>query len=67
MGYFTPGGRFKTEINRLCPFADAAVVRAAQWDTHQAKNGINKALSGSHGQPKYAFNHQNGGGGDGKV
>lgn len=34
---FTPGGRFKTDIHRLCPFADAAVVRAAQWNAHQGK------------------------------
>ncbi|OUH78863.1 Uncharacterised protein [Klebsiella pneumoniae] len=62
---FTPGGRFKADIHLLCPFADAAVVRAAQWDTHQGKNGINKALCGSQGQPEYAFNDQNGG--DSKV
>lgn len=26
---FTPGGRFETDINRLCPPADTAVIRAA--------------------------------------
>ena len=57
---FTLGGRFKTDINRFCPLADTGVIRAAQ-----RKNGINKALCGSQGQPEYAFNHQNGG--DGKV
>ncbi len=26
---FHPGGRFETDINRLCPPADTAVIRAA--------------------------------------
>ena len=26
---FTPGGRFETDINLLCPPADTAVIRAA--------------------------------------
>ncbi len=25
---FTPGGRFETDINRLCPPADTAVIRS---------------------------------------
>ncbi len=62
---FAPGGRFETDINRLCPPADAGVIRAAQRYIHQGKNGINEALSSPKGQPEYAFNHQDSG--DGKV
>jgi hypothetical protein len=29
---FTPGGRFETDVNRLCPLADTGVIRAAQRD-----------------------------------
>lgn len=62
---FTPGGRFKTEIDRLCPPADTAVIRTEQRNAHQGKNGINEALCSRQGQSEYAFNHQNGS--DGKV
>jgi hypothetical protein len=40
------------------------VIRAAQRNIHQCKNGINKPCA-AQGQPEYAFNDQNGG--DGKV
>ena len=41
------------------------VIRAAQRNIHQCKNGINKTLRSAQGQPEHAFNDQNGG--DGKV
>ncbi len=62
---FTPGERFETDVNRLCPPADTAVIRAAQRNIHQCKNGINKALRSAQGQPEYAFNDQHSR--DGKV
>lgn len=62
---FTPGGSFETDIDRFRPFADTAVIRAAQLNIHQGKNGIYKTLRGSQGEPEYPFNHQNGG--DGQV
>lgn len=37
MNNFTPGGRFKADINRLCPIADAGVIRGAQRNPHQGK------------------------------
>ena len=62
---FTPGERFETDINRLCALADTGVIRAAQRNIHQCKNGINKALRSAQGQPEYAFNDQHSR--DGKV
>lgn len=62
---FTPGDRFKTDIDRLCPPADTGVIRTAQRNAHQGENGINEALYGQQGQPEQAFNHQNVS--DGKV
>ncbi|OCU13693.1 hypothetical protein A6D87_28595 [Klebsiella quasipneumoniae] len=53
---FTPGERFETDINRLCAPADTGVIRAAQRNIHQCKNGINKTLRSAQGQPEYAFN-----------
>lgn len=53
------------DINRLRPFADAGVIRAAQRNPHQGKDRINKTLCGPQSEPEYAFNHQDGG--DGKV
>lgn len=44
---------------------DPAVIRAAQRNIHQCKNGINKALRSAQGQPEYAFNDQHSR--DGKV
>jgi hypothetical protein len=41
---FTSGERFETDINRLCALADTGVIRAAQRNIHQCKNGINKTL-----------------------
>lgn len=41
------------------------VIRAAQRNIHQCKNGINKALRSAQGQPEYAFNDQHSR--DGKV
>jgi hypothetical protein len=64
---FTPGGRFETDINRLCPLTDTGVIRAAQRNVHQGKNGINKTLRSAQGQPEYAFNHQNGGDGEIRI
>ena len=64
---FTPGGRFETDINRLCPLTDTGVIRAAQRNVHQGKNGINKTLRSPQGQPEYAFNHQNGGDGEIRI
>ena len=32
MRNFTPGGRFETDVNRLCPLADTGVIRTAQRD-----------------------------------
>lgn len=54
-------------VNRFCPFADAGVIRVAERDPHQGKNGINKALCSSQGQPEYAFNHQYGGDGEVRI
>lgn len=54
----TPGGGV-TETNRPGPPADTGVIRASQRNPHQGKNGINKALCGTQGEPEYAFNHQN--------
>jgi hypothetical protein len=34
----------KLTINRLCALADTGVIRAAQRNIHQCKNGINKTL-----------------------
>ena len=62
---FTPGGRFETDINRLCALADTGVIRAAQRNIHQCKNGINKTLRSAQGQPEHAFNDQHSR--DGKV
>lgn len=62
---FTPDWCFKADINGLCALADAGVIRAAQGNVHQGKNGVNKALCSPQGQSKYAFNNQNSG--DGKV
>ena len=39
---FTSGERFETDINRLCALADTGVIRAAQRNIYQCKNGINK-------------------------
>ncbi len=64
---FTPGGRFETDINRLCPLTDTGVIRAAQRNVHQGKNGINKTLRSPQGQPEYTFNHQNGGDGEIRI
>ena len=64
---FTPGERFETDINRLCPPADTAVIRAAQRNIHQCKNGINKTLCSPQGQPEHAFNDQNGGDGEIRI
>ncbi|ORM91370.1 hypothetical protein HA46_18360 [Pantoea septica] len=62
---FAPCRRFETDINRLCPLADAGVIRAAQRNIHQGKNGINKTLRSPQGQPEYAFEDQDSG--DSKV
>ena len=35
---FTPGGRFETDINRLCPPADTAVIRATERSSGQKWN-----------------------------
>jgi hypothetical protein len=43
-------------INRLCALADTGVIRAAQRNIHQCKNGINKTLRSPQGQPEHAFN-----------
>ncbi len=64
---FTPGERFETDINRLCPPADTAVIRAAQRNIHQCKMESIKALRSAQGQPEYAFNHQNGGDGEIRI
>lgn len=32
---FTPRGRFKTDVNRLCPLADTAVIRATRRSGHE--------------------------------
>ncbi len=53
--------------NRLCAPADTGVIRAAQRNIHQCKNGINKTLCSPQGQPEYAFNHQNGGDGEIRI
>ena len=58
-------GAFKTDVNRRYPPADTCVIRAAQWDSRQGKNEINKTLFCPQGQPEYTFNNQNSG--DGKV
>ena len=57
--------RFETDINRLCALADTGVIRAAQRNIHQCKNGINKTLCSPQGQPEHAFNDQHSR--DGKV
>ncbi len=64
---FTPGDRFKTDIDRLCPLADTGVIRTAQRNAHQGKNGINEALCSPQGQPEYAFNNQNGSDGNVRI
>ncbi len=64
---FTPGERFETDINRLCALADTGVIRAAQRNIHQCKNGINKTLCSPQGQPEHAFNDQNGGDGEIRI
>jgi hypothetical protein len=64
---FHPGGRFETDINRLCALADTGVIRAAQRNIHQCKNGINKTLRSPQGQPEHAFNDQNGGDGEIRI
>jgi len=56
-----PGGCFKTDVNRFCSLVDTCVIWAAQRDTHQSKNGINKTLCCPQGPPKYTFNYQNSG------
>jgi hypothetical protein len=67
MRNFTPGGRFKTDVNRLCPPADTGVIRTAKRNTHHGKNGINKALCGSQDQAEYTFNDQDGGDGEVRI
>ncbi|MNH44851.1 hypothetical protein D3C79_1071290 [compost metagenome] len=67
MRNFTPGGRFKTDVNRLCPLADTGVIRTAKRNAHHGKNGINKALCGSQGQAEYTFNDQDGGDGEVRI
>lgn len=58
---FTPGLCFKVDVNRLSSFTDTGVIRAAQRNAHQIKNGINKVLSCPQCQSEYTLNHQNGG------
>ncbi|OUH15153.1 hypothetical protein AZ016_005150, partial [Klebsiella pneumoniae] len=43
------------------------VIRAAQRNIHQCKNGINKTLCSPQGQPEHAFNDQNGGDGEIRI
>ncbi len=64
---FTPGERFETDINRLYALTDTGVIRAAQRNIHQCKNGINKTLCSPQSQPKYAFNDQSGGDGEIRI
>ena len=64
---FTSGERFETDINRLCALADTGVIRAAQRNIYQCKNGINKTLRSAQGQPEHAFNDQNGGDGEIRI
>ncbi len=65
---FTPGGRFETDINRLCPLTDTGVIRAAQRNVHQGKNGINvKPCAARRVSRTTAFNHQNGGDGEIRI
>jgi hypothetical protein len=58
-------GVLKLTLTELCPLADTAVIRAAQRNVHQGKNGINKTLRRPQGEPEHAFNHQDSG--NGKV
>ncbi len=62
---FTLGGRFDTD--RVCPPADAAVIRAAQRNDRERKNRINKTLHGPQSQPEYTLNHQNSGDGEARI
>lgn len=39
MRNFTPGLCFKADVNRLSPFTDTTVIRAAQRNARQVKNG----------------------------
>lgn len=61
MRNFSPGGRFETDTDRFCSFADAAVIRTAKRNAHQGKNGNNEALRGPKGKPEYTLYHQNSG------
>jgi hypothetical protein len=43
----------KLTLTDFAPLADTGVIRAAQRNVHQCKNGINKALRSAQGQPEY--------------
>lgn len=51
----TSGERLKTDINRLCPFTDAAVIRTTKRDALKEKKGINKSLSNPQCESEYPF------------
>lgn len=37
-----------------------SIIETLKRNTHQGKNGINKALRSPQGEPEYTFNHQSG-------
>ena len=58
----------KLTLTDFAALADTGVIRAAQRNIHQCKNGINKTLVRSpQGQPEHAFNDQNGGDGEIRI
>ena len=71
LGYqFQPDSQHKFNIQGSVSYthlADTGVIRAAQRNIHQCKNGINKTLCSPQGQPEHAFNDQHGGDGEIRI